>query len=124
MATIKGERDIAVGNVVGSNTFNIFSVGGLSACVAPGGLTVAQPILFFDIPFMVVIAVVCLPLFVTGLRLERWNGALFFFYYLAYTVYLILAAQQHDGLSTFSTMMFRFVAPLTAVMILVPLLLE
>ncbi len=124
MATIKGERDIAVGNVVGSNTFNIFSVAGLSACVAPSGLTVAQPILFFDIPFMVVVAVVCLPLFVTGLRLERWNGALFLFYYIAYTVYLILAAQQHDGLSTFSTMMFRFVAPLTAVMILVPLLLE
>ena len=92
LASIKGERDIAVGNVVGSNIFNILSVLGLSASVAPGGVEVSQTALRLDIPIMIAVAVACLPVFFTGHVIARWEGGLFLAYYLAYTAYLILAA--------------------------------
>lgn len=113
MATVRGERDIAVGNVVGSNTFNIFGVLGFSSLVAPTDLVVAPAALAFDLPVMTAVAVACLPVFVTGRRIARWEGAVFLFYYAAYTTYLILAAQHHDALPAFSNAMLGFVVPLT-----------
>src|SRR5690606_27057492 len=65
-AAIKGERDIAVGNVVGSNIFNILSVLGLTAFVAPGGIPVSQAAEAFDIPVMLAVAILALPIFFTG----------------------------------------------------------
>ncbi|KAF0098495.1 MAG: inner membrane protein [bacterium] len=99
MAAIRGERDIAVGNVVGSNIFNILAVLGISASVAPAGLSVAPAMLAFDIPIMVAVAVACLPVFFTGALVARWEGALFMLLYTAYTVYLILRAGAHDALT-------------------------
>lgn len=115
IASIRGERDIAVGNVVGSNIFNILSVLGLSALVSPSGVAVSTAALRFDIPVMLVVAVACLPIFFTGNLIARWEGALFLGYYIAYTLYLILAATQHDALPAFSMIMESFVLPLTAV---------
>lgn len=115
VAAIRGQRDIAVGNVVGSNTFNILGVLGVSASIAPTDLAVAPSMLAFDIPVMVAVAVACLPLFFTGNLIARWEGALFLGYYLAYTTYLILDASGHDAQSGFSTAMSLFVLPLTAV---------
>ena len=74
MASIKGERDIAVGNVIGSNLFNILAVLGLAALVAPDGINVASSALRFDIPVMIVVAVACLPIFFTGYSIARWGG--------------------------------------------------
>jgi cation:H+ antiporter len=119
IASIRGERDIAVGNVVGSNVYNILAVLGLAALIAPGGVAVAPAALDFDIPVMVAVAVACLPIFVTGHLIARWEGWLFFGYYVAYTAYLILASQQHDALPAFSFVMGAFVVPLTAVTMLV-----
>jgi len=99
MAAIRGERDIAVGNVVGSNIFNILAVLGLSASVAPAALSVAPAMLAFDIPIMVAVAVACLPVFFTGAMVARWEGALFLLLYIAYTVYLILRAGAHEALT-------------------------
>lgn len=113
MASIRGERDIAVGNVVGSNIFNILAVLGLSAIVAPAGVNVAPAALRFDIPVMVAVAVACLPIFVTGHLIARWEGFLFLGYYLAYTMFLILASMQHAGLAAFSSGMLLLVLPLT-----------
>ncbi|SFF51352.1 cation:H+ antiporter, partial [Nannocystis exedens] len=87
LAAIRGQRDIAVGNVVGSNIFNVLCVLGISAAVAPSGVAVAPAALSFDIPVMTAVAVSCLPLFITGGGLARWEGALFLFYYCAYTAY-------------------------------------
>lgn len=115
IASIRGERDIAVGNVVGSNLFNILSVLGLAAAVAPGGVTVSAAALRFDLPFMIAVAIACLPIFFTGYRIARWEGALFLAYYAAYTLYLILSGTGHDALPAYSLVMFEFVAPLTAV---------
>lgn len=98
VASLKGERDIAVGNVVGSNIFNILAVLGLSGTVAPAGIAVSDAALGFDIPVMIAVAIACLPVFFTGNLIARWEGSIFMGYYIAYTVYLILASTQHDSL--------------------------
>ena len=108
-----GQVDITLGNVVGSNIFNLLGVLGVSALVSPSDLTVAPAMLGFDIPFMVAVAVACLPIFCTGARIDRWEGVLFLGYYLAYTAWLILAATRHDALGPFSAAMTLFVLPLT-----------
>jgi len=115
MASIKGERDIAVGNVVGSSLFNLLSVLGLSALVAPQGVPVAPAALHFDIPVMIAVSVACLPIFFTGYTIARWEGFLFLAYYLAYTAYLILSASGHAALPAFSGVMLGFVLPLTLI---------
>jgi cation:H+ antiporter len=118
MASIRGERDIAVGNVVGSNVFNILAVGGLSGIFSPSGITVAPSIMNFDLPVMLAVAIACFPVFFVGFRISRWNGIFFLAYYVAYTIYLILGATQHDALPVFSKVMFQFIVPITVVMLL------
>jgi cation:H+ antiporter len=119
LAAARGERDIAVGNVVGSNTFNILGVLGTAGAASAGGLTVAPALLNFDLPVMVAAALVCLPVFFTGREIARWEGLLFLAYYLAYTLYLILHAQGHDALEPFSAVMAGVVLPLSAVTLIV-----
>jgi cation:H+ antiporter len=117
IAALRGERDIAVGNVVGSNLFNIMAVLGITSVIAPGGIAVPESVLHFDLPIMIAVAVACLPIFVTGHCIERWEGFVFFGYYVAYTVYLVLDATEHDHLQTYNTAMIWFVMPLTALTI-------
>ena len=95
VAVLRGERDIAVGNVIGSNLFNILSVLGLAGVVTAGGLAVSSQAIRFDIPFMTAVAVICLPLFYKNYRISRWEGGIFLGYYIAYTVYLVLEATAH-----------------------------
>lgn len=111
-AAIRGERDIAVGNVVGSNIFNIMGVLGLSCIVAPAGLTVLPSMATFDIPVMIAVAVACLPVFARGFTIPRWEGALFLLCYAAYTVYLVLDATAHEARAGYVTVMLQFVIPL------------
>ena len=113
IASLRSERDIAVGNVVGSNIFNILAVLGLSSAVAPDGIHVAPAALTFDIPVMIAVALACAPIFFTGHLIARWEGALFLLYYGAYTAYLILNARAHDSLAAFSAIMLEFILPLT-----------
>jgi cation:H+ antiporter len=119
MAALKGERDIAVGNVVGSSIFNILGVLGAAALVSPAGLEVAPALLRFDIPVMVAVAVACLPIFYTDYRIARWEGLLFLGYYACYTAYLILAASHHDALPGFTLALTAVVLPLTAITVVV-----
>ena len=121
MATIRGERDIAVGNVVGSNTFNLLGVVGLSALVAPGDLPVPASVLAFDLPVMTAVAVACLPVFFTGRTIARWEGLVFLGYYVAYTAYLILATQRHEATEAFGDAMLGFVLPITVLTLAVSL---
>lgn len=115
-AAIKGERDIAVGNVIGSNTFNILGALGLSGVAAgTGGLGVAPSVMAFDIWVMLATAVACIPIFLTGREIARWEGAVFVAYYVFYVTYLVLAAEQHEALTTVTTAMVYFVIPLTVV---------
>lgn len=114
-AALSGSTDIAIGNVVGSNIFNLLGILGIAAIFTPGGLVVAPSVINFDLPVMVAVALACLPIFFTGMSIARWEGALFLAYYVAYTTYLVLAATQHDALPAFSSAMLTAVLPLTAV---------
>jgi cation:H+ antiporter len=126
LAGLKGERDIAVGNVVGSNLFNIFGVLGVASVAAPlsgaGALPVPPDVARFDLWVMLAASAVCLPVFLTGREIARWEGALFLAYYAAYTTYLVLAAQRHAGAQALGDAMLGFVVPLTIVTLVVVLL--
>jgi cation:H+ antiporter len=115
VASLKGQRDIAIGNIVGSNIFNILSVLGVSALVAPDGVPVAAAALRFDIPVMIAVAVVCLPVFVSGGGIARWEGAVFLAYYAAYVTYLALDATRHPLLPAFSHAMWLLAIPATVI---------
>jgi len=114
-AVRRGERDIAVGNIVGSNIFNIGVVLGLPAMISGGGIPVAGSAVALDIPVMLAAAAALLPVIFTGFVVARWEGAVFFGLYLAYTGYLVLAATEHDALGGFTAVMAWFVLPLVAV---------
>ena len=118
VAALRGQREIAVGNVVGSNLFNLLAVLGATAAVAPGGVPVPQGALTFDIPVVIATAVVCLPIFFTGMEISRWEGGLFLAYYGAYTAYLVMDSAGHDALDTYGDVMVWLIFPLTAVTLL------
>ncbi len=119
IAGLRGQRDIAVGNVVGSNIFNILSGLGLTALIAPTGIEVSDGVLSFDLPIMIATAVACMPIFFTGHRIARWEGAMFFGYYIAYAFYLILTATRNQAAAQFRTVMLWFVIPLTVTTLLI-----
>ena len=79
----------------------------------------AEAALVLDIPIMIATAVACLPIFFTGHRIARWEGALFFLYYPAYMTYLILDATEHSTSAGFGLVMTGFVMPLTVVTLVV-----
>jgi cation:H+ antiporter len=112
VATIRGERDIAIGNVVGSNIYNLLAILGISSLVTPGGLPVAPSLLAFDLPVMVAVAVACLPIFLTGWSIARLEAAVFLGLYAAYSAFLVLKSQEHDALPAFSAVMLELVIPL------------
>ncbi len=119
VATIRGHRDIAIGNVVGSNIFNILGIVGVAGLVAPDGIAIAPSVTRFDLPVAIAACVACLPIFFTGHKISRWEGVLFLGYYTAYTSYLVMAARDHDSLPMFSLIMMWFVVPLTLVTIII-----
>lgn len=96
MAARAGERDIAVGNVIGSNLFNLLGVLGLSAVVSQGGLPVAASFLRFDLPIMVLVAIILLPMAIRGRRIGRLAGAFLLGGYVFYVIWMVrtAAAQQ------------------------------
>ena len=119
MAAFRGQRDLAVGNIVGSNVLNLLVVLGLTAAFAPAGIAVNAAAITFDMPVMIATAVACLPIFFTGHCIQRWEGAVFLGYYVAYTAYLLLDAAGHDALPAFSIAMMQFVLPLTAITLVI-----
>lgn len=117
-AAARGERDMAVGNAIGSCIFNILAVLGISSLVAPNGIPVPPAAIGFDIPVMIATAIACLPIFFTGSRIARREGLLFLGYYVAYTTYLLLNSTGHEALPAYSFVMLAFVIPLTAITLL------
>ncbi|MCC8344086.1 calcium/sodium antiporter [Pseudomonas stutzeri] len=119
MAAFRGERDIAVGNIVGSNIFNLLCVLGLASLVSPQAIGVSSSALAFDFPVMIAVAVACLPIFFAGYCIKRWEGALFLAYYVAYTLYLVLTSTGRPFAETFGDAMIGYALPLTAITLLV-----
>lgn len=88
-ATLKGERDIAIGNVVGSNIFNILCVVGISSVMSSTGLPVNKHMAEVDTLVMVLMALICLPFAIWRKQLDRFVGGILFTSWLGYTIYLI-----------------------------------
>jgi len=111
VAAIRGQRDMAVGNVVGSNIFNVLAVLGAAATAAE--LPMPRGALTFDLPVMIAVSLVCLPIFLTGRRIARGEGAVLLGYYALYIIYLGLNASAHDLEDEFGFAIVAFVVPLT-----------
>jgi cation:H+ antiporter len=95
VAARRGQREIAIGNVVGSNVFNVLAIMGVAALVPTGGITVDASALALDLPVMLGAAVVCLPVFFSQRLVSRWEGGLFIALYVGYAVHLGLSAAHH-----------------------------
>ena len=114
-AAVRGQRDIAVGNAVGSNIFNALIVLGAAGAVAPEPIVVPTGVLTFDLPVMLGVSIACLPIFFTGYSISRWEGAVFVGYYVAYLVYLVLHPSDHAADDVVRDAILFYAAPLTAV---------
>ena len=120
-AALRGERDMAVGNVIGSNIFNVLGVLGLAALISPTGVAISKTALYADIPVMVASAVACLPVLFTGLRVNRWEGGLFLACYGTYWAWLFLSVARPDHLAGFTSLLW-VVLPLTALSLVISVL--
>ncbi|HET9588304.1 MAG TPA: calcium/sodium antiporter [Anaerolineales bacterium] len=115
IAALKRESDIAVGNAIGSNIFNLLGVLGLASVVAPGGIPVARQVLLLDFLVMLGVAFLCWPILYVDKQIQRWEGALLFLSYVIYTTYLLLGATQSPAILIYSV--FALVFVLAAIMI-------
>ena len=109
IAALKGESDIAVGNAVGSNIFNLLGVLGLGAVVSPAGIFVTESVLRFDFLVMVFVALVTLPVFYLDNRISRAEGGLLLAYYVMYVAYVIMQAANSSALPATALLIVFFV---------------
>ncbi len=89
-AAISGNADITIGNVVGSNIMNIFVILGITALVAP--IAVERSTVKVDIPFMLGVSILLIPLGLTGEIVHRWEGLLLLAIFASYMIYLFRKA--------------------------------
>jgi cation:H+ antiporter len=119
LAASRGESDIAVGNAVGSSIMNLLAVLGLACAIVPDGVPVSATALSFDLPVMVAVAAVCLPLFFTGFVISRWEGFSLLGCYALYTTHLMLASTHHHSLGVFDWIVGTLVLPIAALVLVV-----
>ncbi len=121
VAAVRGQRDIAVGNVVGSNVFNILAVLGFSSLVSDGGIAVSEATRSLDLWVMLAVAFACVPVMITGREIARWEGGVFIAYYVVYTAYLVMAAIHYEQLPDASVAVLGYLLPLTVITLVVSL---
>lgn len=90
VGTLRNERDVAVGNLLGSSIYNILVILGIPCLIAPGGIEVERQLLLFDIPLMTAVAFLCIPVFVSGRAVSRLEGGLFVGLYCTYLLWLLV----------------------------------
>lgn len=120
LAAVRGEKDIAVGSIVGSNILNIFSVIGISGLFI-SGIPVQESILNVDLIVLLIISVLCIPIFSTGREINRPEGLVLFLSYLSYLFYLYLDSEQSSYIEIFIDGIFFVFAPLVLLYILASL---
>ncbi|MFP4502838.1 MAG: calcium/sodium antiporter [Candidatus Hydrogenedentota bacterium] len=121
VASLRGERDLAIGNVIGSNIFNLLVVLGAAALATPGGLPMADSVLHFDLPVMVAVAVLCLPIFISGAVVSRFEGGLLLCYFAAYMLITVLAYKDAEHSTQVTFLLAAVVLPATALLLLASL---
>ncbi len=102
-AVRKGEFELAVGNVMGSCLFNIVVVPSTMALLKAGQLSFATEAIHWDLPIMIAVVVVCLPIFFSGHLVSRKEGALFLGYYALYGATLFYRKTTEPNLGEYKT---------------------
>jgi cation:H+ antiporter len=119
VATLRGQRDIAVANVVGSNLFNLLGVLGVTAVLAPLPLSISPNALDFDLPVMLGVAALTLPLFYSGLRITRLEGLMLLALYALYGLHLISFTTGMPLAARLEHAMLRYVLPAMALLVVI-----
>lgn len=89
VATIRNDRDVAIGNLIGSSIYNILIILGLTCTVAPGGIDISREIYWIDLPLTLAVAVACWFVFRSDRLVSRREGGLFVGTYLLYLASLL-----------------------------------
>ncbi|QWA31789.1 calcium/sodium antiporter [Pseudomonas sp. RC3H12] len=118
IAALRGEREIAVGTVIGSNLFNLLAVLGLTAVTTPTPLSISPNALDFDLPVMLGVAALCLPVFYSGYRVTRAEGLVFLCLYLAYGLHVVTFTTGLPLAGHLEQLMLFYVMPLLGVVLL------
>lgn len=124
IAAIKKERDIAIGSVIGSNILNLLAVLGVSGLFIEGAIPVQDVLTRFDIPLLILISILCIPLFYTGYRISRWEGGILLFFYGSYLYYLYLSGIAHPFLEPFTYWMTHWIIPILLLVIIIVTIFE
>jgi cation:H+ antiporter len=118
VAAMRGHREIAVGNVIGSNLFNLLGVLGLTALLAPAPLSVSPNALDFDLPVMLGVTLLCLPLFYSGYRVTRIEGLVLLGLYVAYGLHVVAFTTGMPLAARLEELMLFYVLPVLAAVVL------
>ena len=89
IATLRGQVDVAMGNVVGSNLCNLLLILGGTLSLLPQGISVQRQSAFVDLPVMAASAILVAWFAFTGRKVERWEGACLLAGQIGYAVYLV-----------------------------------
>ena len=111
IAALRGQRDLAVGNIIGSNLFNLLGVLGITALLAPTPLSVSPNALDFDLPVMLGVTVLCLPMFYTGYRITRAEGLLLLALYAVYGLHVVSFTMGMPLAGRLERLMLLYVLP-------------
>lgn len=117
IAAIRNEQDIAVGNIVGSNIFNVLGVLGVTCMASPQSIPLTDNILYFDVLVMIAISIVCLPFFTTGHKIARWEGIYFIIQYTIYIAILIYRTESRPIYKPVWIASFLFILPAVTITI-------
>lgn len=90
-STLRGDRDIAVGNLLGSTVYNVALILGITVLAAPAELQIPQEVIAADLLVLAVVALITVPVLLSGHRISRLEGGAFVAAYLGYLVWLTLA---------------------------------
>ncbi|MGE7994331.1 calcium/sodium antiporter [Pseudomonas sp. NPDC089554] len=118
VAALRGEREIAVGTVIGSNLFNLLAVLGLTALITPQPLSISPNALAFDLPVMLGVAALSLPVFYSGYRVTRAEGLVFLCLYLVYGLHIVAFTTGMPLAGRLEQLMLFYVLPLLALVLL------
>ena len=118
IAAIRGEREIAVGTVIGSNLLNLLGVLGLTALITPEPLTISPNALAFDLPVMLGVAALSLPVFYSGYRITRSEGLVFLCLYLVYGLHVAAFTMGMPLAGRLERLMLFYVLPVLGTVLL------
>lgn len=116
IAALRGNADVALGNAIGSNIFNLLFVLGLVSATH-SDLPVDNSLQTLNLPVMLAAALLALPYAITRLQIERIEGIMFLVIYGAYTAYLVLDGTGNDAADWFGLIALVVITPLSLAVI-------